>query len=131
MQRVTLNACQRLLSTLHPLTPLSHLQEHFGVIPDICTMGKVVGGGLPVGAFGGRREIMETVAPAGPMYQSGTLSGNPLAMASGLKTLEILDRPGAYEHLETVTSKLINGILAAAKEVGVPMVGGNICGEGI
>lgn len=91
-------------------------------------MGKVIGGGLPVGAFGGKREIMETVAPAGPMYQSGTLSGNPLAMASGIKTLEILDRPGAYEHLEKVTSKLINGILEAGKKHGIPVVGGHIKG---
>jgi glutamate-1-semialdehyde 2,1-aminomutase len=103
-------------------------QEHFGITPDICTMGKVIGGGLPVGAFGGKKEIMETVAPAGPMYQSGTLSGNPLAMASGIKTLEILDRPGSYEHLEKVTSKLINGILEAGKEHGIPVVGGHIKG---
>jgi glutamate-1-semialdehyde 2,1-aminomutase len=97
-------------------------------MPDICTMGKVIGGGLPVGAFGGKREIMETVAPAGPMYQSGTLSGNPLAMASGIKTLEILDRPGAYEHLDKMTGKLVNGILAAGKEFNIPVVGGHIGG---
>ena len=103
-------------------------QEHFGVTPDICTMGKVIGGGLPVGAFGGKKEIMNTVAPAGPMYQSGTLSGNPLAMASGIKTLEILDRPGAYEHLEKVTSRLIKGILDAGKEFNIPVVGGSISG---
>lgn len=103
-------------------------QEHFGVTPDLCTMGKVVGGGLPVGAFGGRREIMETVAPAGPMYQSGTLSGNPLAMVSGIKTLEILDRPGAYEHLESVTKRLIEGILQAGRDAGHAVVGGNISG---
>lgn len=103
-------------------------QEHFGVTPDLCTMGKVIGGGLPVGAFGGKREIMETVAPAGPMYQSGTLSGNPLAMISGMKTLEIMDRPGAYEHLDVVTKKLINGILAAGKEFNIPVTGGSISG---
>lgn len=103
-------------------------QEHFGVTPDICTMGKVIGGGLPVGAFGGKKEIMETVAPAGPMYQSGTLSGNPLAMASGIKTLEILDRPGSYEHLEKVTSRLVQGILDAGKEFNIPVVGGSISG---
>lgn len=103
-------------------------QEHFGVTPDLCTMGKVIGGGLPVGAFGGKREIMETVAPAGPMYQSGTLSGNPLAMISGMKTLEIMDRPGAYEHLDKVTKKLINGILDAGKEFNIPVTGGSISG---
>ena len=104
------------------------VQGYFGVTPDICTMGKVVGGGLPVGAFGGKRVIMETVAPAGPMYQSGTLSGNPLAMISGLKTLEILDRPGAYEHLESVTKRLMTGLHAAAKDAGVSIVGSNIGG---
>ena len=103
-------------------------QEHFGVTPDICTMGKVIGGGLPVGAFGGKREIMETVAPAGPMYQSGTLSGNPLAMASGIKTLEILDRPGAYEQLDKTTKKLIDGILEAGKKHNIPVVGGHVGG---
>ncbi len=103
-------------------------QEYFGVIPDVTTMGKVIGGGLPVGAYGGRRDIMELVAPAGPMYQAGTLSGNPLAMAAGIKTLEILRRPGSYEHLERVTSKLINGILAAGKEYGHAICGGSISG---
>jgi len=103
-------------------------QQHFGVIPDVTTMGKVIGGGLPVGAYGGRKEIMEMVAPAGPMYQAGTLSGNPLAMAAGIKTLEILKRPGSYEHLDKVTSKLVNGIIAAGKEYGHPICGGSISG---
>jgi glutamate-1-semialdehyde 2,1-aminomutase len=103
-------------------------QAHFGVIPDVTTMGKVIGGGLPVGAYGGRKDIMEMVAPAGPMYQAGTLSGNPLAMAAGIKTMEILSRPGSYEHLEKITSRLVAGILAAGKEFGHPVCGGSIAG---
>ena len=103
-------------------------QEYFGITPDLTTMGKVIGGGLPVGAYGGRRDIMEMVAPAGPMYQAGTLSGNPLAMVAGIKTLEILGRPGAYEHLDRITKKLINGILDAAKVTGHAMCGGSISG---
>jgi glutamate-1-semialdehyde 2,1-aminomutase len=105
-------------------------QKHFGVTPDVTCMGKVIGGGLPVGAYGGRRDIMELVAPAGPMYQAGTLSGNPLAMACGIKTLEILRRPGSYEHLEKVTSRLFDGIVAAAHEHGHAACGGSISGMG-
>merc|ERR1711920_1075997 len=93
-------------------------QEHFGVTPDVTTMGKVIGGGLPVGAYGGRRDIMEMVAPAGPMYQAGTLSGNPLAMTAGTKTLEILKRPGTYEYLDSITGKLTEGLLSAARDAG-------------
>lgn len=103
-------------------------QKHFGITPDITTMGKVIGGGLPVGAYGGKKEIMEMVAPAGPMYQAGTLSGNPLAMTAGIKTLEILKRDGSYEHLEKVTSKLINGILEAGKAAGHDVCGSSISG---
>merc|ERR1719329_502561 len=103
-------------------------QKHFGVTPDVTTMGKVIGGGLPVGAYGGKKEIMEMVAPAGPMYQAGTLSGNPLAMTAGIKTLEILKRPGSYEHLDKMTKKLINGILEAGKEAGHEVCGGSISG---
>lgn len=103
-------------------------QAHFGVTPDVTTMGKVIGGGLPVGAYGGRKDIMETVAPAGPMYQAGTLSGNPLAMTAGIKTLEILQRDGSYEHLDRLTNKLINGILDAGKEAGHAVCGGHISG---
>lgn len=103
-------------------------QEHFGVTPDVTTMGKVIGGGLPVGAYGGRKDIMSLVAPAGPMYQAGTLSGNPLAMACGIKTLEILKRPGSYEYLDKITSKLVNGLIAAGKEFGHPITGGSVGG---
>lgn len=103
-------------------------QEYFGITPDLTTMGKVIGGGLPVGAYGGRKDIMMMVAPAGPMYQAGTLSGNPLAMTAGIKTLEILDRPGAYEHLERVTKRLVDGLVQAAKENGHAITAGNISG---
>jgi glutamate-1-semialdehyde 2,1-aminomutase len=103
-------------------------QEYFGVTPDVTTMGKVIGGGLPVGAYGGRKDIMEVVAPAGPMYQAGTLSGNPLAMAAGIKTMEILQREGSYEHLDKITKKLINGILEAGRDAGHEVCGGSISG---
>jgi len=105
-------------------------QKYFGVTPDVTTMGKVIGGGLPVGAYGGRRDIMEMVAPAGPMYQAGTLSGNPLAMTAGIKTLEILrrDNYAGYEHMDKLTTRLINGILDAGKAAGHAVTGGNIRG---
>ncbi len=101
-------------------------QAKFGVTPDLTTMGKVIGGGLPVGAYGGRAEIMAMVAPAGPMYQAGTLSGNPLAMTAGIKTLELLQRPGTYERLDATTKRLMEGILEAAKAAGLPICGGSI-----
>jgi glutamate-1-semialdehyde 2,1-aminomutase len=101
-------------------------QERFNVTPDLTTMGKVIGGGLPVGAYGGRADIMSMVAPAGPMYQAGTLSGNPLAMTAGIKTLEILQKPGSYEYLDRITKKLIDGLLAIAKETGHDICGGHI-----
>jgi len=103
-------------------------QGYFGVTPDITTMGKVIGGGLPVGAYGGKREIMEMVAPAGPMYQAGTLSGNPLAMVAGIETLSKLKDPEVYRHLDRVTGKLINGLLDAAREAGHAICGGHISG---
>ena len=103
-------------------------QKYWGVTPDLTTMGKVIGGGLPVGAYGGRRDIMEVVAPAGPMYQAGTLSGNPLAMTAGLETLRILRQTGSYEHLEKVTSRLIKGLLEEGKRAGHAMCGGSISG---
>ena len=145
-------------------------QTYFGVTPDVTTLGKVIGGGLPVGAYGGRRDIMEMVAPAGPMYQAGTLSGNPLAMTAGLKTMEILQRcaafptllkrhaaaasapplprrapqthaphptpplfsrpsrPGAYEHMDNLTKRLIEGIIAEGKAAGHAVCGGHIRG---
>ncbi|MGD1948451.1 MAG: glutamate-1-semialdehyde 2,1-aminomutase [Leptolyngbyaceae cyanobacterium] len=104
------------------------VQAKLGVTPDLTTLGKIIGGGLPVGAYGGRREIMEMIAPAGPVYQAGTLSGNPLAMTAGIKTLEILKRPGTYEQLEEKTNKLITGLLDIARENGHTVCGGNISG---
>lgn len=103
-------------------------QEKFGVTPDLTTLGKIIGGGLPVGAYGGRREIMEMVAPAGPMYQAGTLSGNPLAMTAGIKTLELLQKPGTYEYLDQITKKLAEGMLQIAQETGHEACGGQISG---
>jgi glutamate-1-semialdehyde 2,1-aminomutase len=96
-------------------------QELFGLKPDLSCMGKVIGGGLPVGAYGGRRAIMETVAPAGPVYQAGTLSGNPLAVAGGLACLRALGEPGAYEKLETISRALTDGLLAEARVAGIPV----------
>ncbi|MEM8720090.1 MAG: glutamate-1-semialdehyde 2,1-aminomutase [Cyanobacteria bacterium P01_G01_bin.39] len=101
-------------------------QEKFGVTPDLTTLGKVIGGGLPVGAYGGRADIMSMVAPAGPMYQAGTLSGNPLAMTAGIKTLELLRKPGTYEQLDSITSKLAQGLLTVAREAGHEVSGGSI-----
>ncbi len=101
-------------------------QEKFGVTPDLTTLGKVIGGGLPVGAYGGRRDIMSMVAPAGPVYQAGTLSGNPLAMTAGIKTLELLQKPGTYEYLDRITKKLADGLLQIAKETGHAACGGQI-----
>lgn len=95
--------------------------ERSGVVPDLVTYGKIIGGGLPVGAYGGRRELMEMVSPSGPVYQAGTLSGNPLAMTAGLTTLKILEREGQalYERLDKFTTKLCSGLIASAGEAGV------------
>ncbi len=96
-------------------------QERFGVKPDLTTMGKVIGGGLPVGAYGGRRDIMSKIAPEGPIYQAGTLSGNPLAVAAGIACLRALAEPGVYDRLEAISRKLCDGIEQAAREAGVPL----------
>ena len=106
-------------------------QELYGVTPDLTCLGKVIGGGLPVGAYGGRREIMERVAPSGPVYQAGTLSGNPLAMTAGIETLKILSQPGTYERLNRLSGQLSEGFSDAAKNAGVPVyntgVGSMVC----
>ncbi|MEJ5375337.1 MAG: glutamate-1-semialdehyde 2,1-aminomutase [bacterium] len=96
-------------------------QELYGIMPDLTCLGKIVGGGLPVGAYGGPRHIMEQVAPLGPVYQAGTLSGNPLAMAAGIATLKVLGRPGTYEELEEKGKKLEEAFRDAARQAGVPL----------
>jgi glutamate-1-semialdehyde 2,1-aminomutase len=95
-------------------------QGHYGVLPDLTCVGKIVGGGLPAAAFGGRASIMSKLAPLGPVYQAGTLSGNPLAMAAGLKCIEILSRPGTYERLAQLGARLSDGLTAAARDADAP-----------
>jgi glutamate-1-semialdehyde 2,1-aminomutase len=96
-------------------------QTLFDVQPDLTALGKVIGGGLPVGAYGGRRNIMELVAPAGPMYQAGTLSGNPLAMTAGIETLKTIREPGVWDKMETAGAQLIEGLIQAAKKASIPV----------
>ncbi|MFO1406431.1 MAG: glutamate-1-semialdehyde 2,1-aminomutase [Steroidobacteraceae bacterium] len=103
-------------------------QERYGIRPDLTTLGKIVGGGMPVGAFGGRREIMEHIAPLGPVYQAGTLSGNPVAMAAGLATLEGIAAPGFHAALAEKTDRLVHGLTAAARAAGVPLATNHVCG---
>lgn len=97
------------------------MQELTGVIPDMTTLGKIIGGGLPVGAFGGKREIMEKLSPSGGIYQAGTLSGNPLAMSAGIATLNLLKQPGFYNALEAKSRAVAEGITKAAKDAGYPI----------
>ena len=96
-------------------------QERYGVQPDLTTLGKIVGGGLPVGAYGGRRDLMERVSPAGPIYQAGTMSGNPLSMAAGLATLDVIGAdPQFYARLERLGAALEDGLAAAVSRIGAP-----------
>ncbi|HVN41986.1 MAG TPA: glutamate-1-semialdehyde 2,1-aminomutase, partial [Steroidobacteraceae bacterium] len=103
-------------------------QQLYGIRPDLTTLGKIVGGGMPVGAFGGRRDIMQMLAPLGPVYQAGTLSGNPVAMAAGLATLDGISTPGFHERLATLTDRLVDGLAAAARDAGVALATNHVCG---
>ena len=107
---------------------LGGAQSVHGITPDLTTMGKVIGGGMPLAAFGGKKEIMDCISPLGAVYQAGTLSGNPVAVAAGLKTLEIIQRTGFYEHLTARTEQLANGINQAAKQAGITFTADSIGG---
>jgi glutamate-1-semialdehyde 2,1-aminomutase len=98
---------------------LGGAQEHFGITPDLTALGKIIGGGMPVGAFGGKRAIMEHISPLGPVYQAGTLSGNPIAMTAGLKTLELIGEPGFHDRVAAQTERLTNGLEAQARAAGI------------
>ena len=100
---------------------LGGAQERYGIRPDITTLGKVIGGGMPVGAYGASRHIMSHLAPSGPVYQAGTLAGNPMAMTAGLKTLELLEQPGVFEEMERQMAALCSGLGAIALETGIPV----------
>ncbi|MFP8966676.1 glutamate-1-semialdehyde 2,1-aminomutase [Pokkaliibacter sp. CJK22405] len=101
---------------------LGGAQAHYNVVPDLTTLGKIIGGGMPVGAFGGKRSIMEYIAPLGPVYQAGTLSGNPIAMTAGLAMLNALSKPGIHAELTRKTELLTQGLNACAREAGVPFL---------
>jgi len=103
-------------------------QALYGVRPDLTTLGKIIGGGMPVGAFGGRRDIMQSLAPLGPVYQAGTLSGNPVAMAAGIATLDLLGAPGFHERLASLTDSLVLGLAGAAKAADIPLATNRVCG---
>ncbi len=107
---------------------LGGAQAYYNVAPDMTTLGKVIGGGLPVGAFGGKQEIMQQVAPLGPIYQAGTLSGNPVSMAAGLATLELISKPGFHKKLSQTAEKLVNGLAEVARSVGIPMATNQVGG---
>ena len=107
---------------------LGGAQALYGVRPDLTTLGKIIGGGMPVGAFGGRRDIMECIAPLGSVYQAGTLSGSPVAMIAGLTTLELVSAPGFHQKLETSTDELIRRLRESAQSAGIPLATNHVCG---
>ncbi len=107
---------------------LGGAQGLYGIKPDLTALGKVIGGGMPVGAFGGRREVMERISPLGPVYQAGTLSGNPIAMAAGLKTLELISEPGFYDRISRHTEQLVDGLLERASSAGIPLTANRVGG---
>jgi glutamate-1-semialdehyde 2,1-aminomutase len=107
---------------------LGGAQALYAVRPDLTTLGKIIGGGMPVGALGGRRDVMERLAPLGPIYQAGTLSGNPVAMIAGLTTLELLAEPGFHARLQAATEALVRGLAEAAQRAGVPLATNHVCG---
>src|SRR5271154_5861408 len=107
---------------------LGGAQALYGVRPDLTTLGKIIGGGMPVGAFGGRRDVMEHLAPLGPVYQAGTLSGNPVAMAAGLTTLELISAPGFHGRLAAITDTLMQRLAAAAARADIPLATNHVCG---
>ncbi|MES9860986.1 MAG: glutamate-1-semialdehyde 2,1-aminomutase [Candidatus Thiodiazotropha sp. LLP2] len=107
---------------------LGGAQAHYGIKPDLTTLGKVIGGGMPVGAFGGKLDIMQKIAPLGPVYQAGTLSGNPVAMSAGLKTLELISEPGFYQRLSKQVETLVDGIMKQAESAGIPLAENHVGG---
>ena len=107
---------------------LGGAQALYNIKPDMTTLGKVIGGGLPVGAFGGRKDIMQCLAPVGKVYQAGTLSGNPIAVTAGLKTLQLIQAPNFHSKLAAQTAKLVEGLKAAAAEAGVIFNAQNVGG---
>ena len=109
-------------------TALHGAQAYYGITPDMTCLGKIIGGGMPVGAFGGRRDVMDALAPTGPVYQAGTLSGNPIAMAAGFACLNEVAQPGVHETLDELTTRLAEGLLEAAEEAGIPLVVNHVGG---
>jgi glutamate-1-semialdehyde 2,1-aminomutase len=107
---------------------LGGAQALYGIRPDLTTLGKIIGGGMPVGAFGGRRDIMERLAPLGPIYQAGTLSGNPVAMIAGLTTLQLVSAPGFHEKLGASTDLLVRRLAESARDAGIPLATNSVCG---